>query len=469
MDVPSGTGLVDRVSSSTGRFRKTGAGTLELALPSTSLTRLEVAAGELLVDPLKTPGAYLHVDATRADTMTCSDLNGTNLVTQWRDVTFGDRYLKQSGEKHAYGSKGVKQYPFLTDAFTNGLPVVDFGTFSSSAHQDGWGAEMDVYPRINSPVASDNPALTTVLAVWGDREEVKDLPLVHDSPFPGPCLFGAGGIWYRGAGGGGAGFPSVKGTDSSFGDSVWINGTQIPYMSWQYGYVPPESLYVQNVQSLGGRVTLQQIGGNATQTNANDPNTIRGVAGGLRLGELLLFRYAIPDEDRFRIDHALGVKWFGAEYGDARLEYDLDSVVVAAGASAAFPYADLTATNLAVAGSVTARTVVARNLTVLDGEIAAPLSLADGGTISVTDASGEIPCLTAQSVSFEGTGTIVLSAPSVGESVAEPLKVIAVAGGPEVPQRVRGWRTETGVRAVLVRRADGYYLDPAPGAVLIVR
>ena len=76
-------------------------------------------------------------------------------------------------------------------------------------------------------------------------------------------------------------------------------------------YIPPERLFLQNSFIKEG-VSVQQIGGNATQKNKNNENAIRGVAGGLRLGELLLFRYHVPRVERFRIDGALRSKWFGS-------------------------------------------------------------------------------------------------------------------------------------------------------------
>ena len=51
----------------------------------------------------------------------------------------------------------------------------------------------------------------------------------------------------------------------------------------------------------------------------------------------------------------------------------------------------------------------------------------------------------------------------------QDVDLFAAANGPATPRKVPGWRTKTGVKAVLVRRADGYYLDPAPGLVLILK
>ena len=122
------------------------------------------------------------------------------------------------------------------------------------------------------------------------------------------------------------------------------------------------------------------------------------------------------------------------------------------------PYADVR-DNLMVAGTVTAKSLTAKNLTVANGTIAAPLTMTDGGQLSVTPVAGSCPCLTAQSASFSGEGTIVLNAPGSGY----PAKIIATEDGPETPQYLP-WRTTQGMdKIILVRRSDGYYLDSVAG------
>ena len=230
ISVSSGTAAVDRVTSTSGILAKSGEGALELAFPGAGVTSLVVSAGTLVVDPMRTTRAYLHVDANAEGSMMFSDLNGTNLVTIWNDVNGNGRYMKQSGENHAYGSKGKKNYPYFDTNFTNGLSVVDFGTFSSYAYQDGWGAEMDLYPRVNSPESDANPLIYNVFAVWGDRDDSVSLPLVNGVTFRGPCLFGAGGAWYRGYGGGGTRFTITSTSSSTMGESNYINGEFVDYV-----------------------------------------------------------------------------------------------------------------------------------------------------------------------------------------------------------------------------------------------
>ena len=450
IDVMSGTAVVDRVSSTSGILAKTGDGALELAFPDAAVTSLVVSAGSLVVDPLATSRAYIHVDANAPDTMTFSNLNGTNLVTKWYDVNGNGRYLRQSSERHAYGTKALKNYPFLVENFTNGLSVVDFGTFNDYWRQNGWGAEMDLYPMVRSPQSETNPVVYNVFAVWGDREESKDIPLVDGNEFKGPCLFGNGGSWYRGLGGGGSRFMIMGTQSSTMGNSNWVNGQFIDYVSWMNTYAPPERLFLQNTFVTEG-VTVQQIGGNATQTSTG---ATRGVAGGLRLGELMVFRYRVPDNERFRVDRALMAKWFGSEnvctYG---------SLSVTNEAVLAFPYADVTVTNLTLAGTVSARSLAVRNLDIVGGAtVSAPLALSAGGMLALCwDGSG-FGEVAAESFSIGDGGTLAIHNADVASLCGRSFRVVACN---DISGTGAGWiwhSADRTVRAVIEKRADGIYV-----------
>lgn len=459
LSVAAGTGLVDTVVSATGIIRKSGDGALKLAFPGTG--SLVVDAGELIVDPLATPSAYVHADATRPDTMTFGEQNGRTVITQWRDASGNGRYFAQSTEAFAYGTggrSGKKPYPYLTENFTNGLPVVDFGAFSDYGHQDGWGAEMGLNPKMGriggASYDADNPPLWNLIAVWGDHEEAKDLPLYNESRFLGPCLIGNGGAWYRGYGGGGEAFSSRNYGSDNMGDDNWVDGVLIDYVSWMSTYKPPARLFVQSTFVPNSQISVQEIGGNATETSpvyAEVSKSIRGVSGGLQIGEVFLYRRPISTDVRRRIDNALGAKWFGRTN-----PCEFKAVSVAATARATFPYADVIVTNLTASGTVSARS----------------LTVADGGRLIVTAADGAFPCLTADSVSFAGTGTLQVVSAGVDNPFADPVRVIAAANGPATAQKVSGWRgvdATTGAKLVLVHRNDGYYLGLAPGLLLLVR
>ena len=435
ISVQSGTAVVDRVSSASGALSKVGAGTLELAFPDVGVTLLDVAEGTLIVSPLKTSRAYIHVDANAADTMTFSDLNGTNLVTIWNDMNGNGRYLKQSSENYAYGTKGKKKYPYFASDFTNGLSVVDFGTFSSSEFQSGWGAEMNLEPMVRGSESETNSLIYNVFAVWGDRDEVQALPLVDGLAFKGPCLFGNGGAWYRGYGGGGTRFPITSTSSSTMGNSNYINGEFVDYISWMNTYIPPERLFLQNSFVTEG-VGVQQIGGNATEVSAI-PDNVRGVAGGLRLGELLLFRYRMPTDERFRLDRALRAKWFG----DANV-CSYDSLSVSAGAAVAFPYADVAITNLTLAGTVSARS----------------LTLPAGGTLTLLgDGSTGFGEISVDSLTLGTVGHVavpdVMGTTLIGRS-------FKIASSESIVGRASAWRgcsDDRSMRVVLEKRADGLY------------
>lgn len=470
ISVPEGVAVVDRVQSGNHEIAKLGAGALELAFPDSSVTSLVVSAGTLTIDPLKTSRAYIHVDASDVDSMTIESKDGKNLVTVWNDVNRNGRYLKKSSEKHAYGSMSVKNYPYLVEAFTNNLPVVDFGTFNDSEHQDGWGAELDLYPKVSAnakPAPSwtdDNPGIYNVFAVWGDREEVQDIPLFNGMDFPGPCLFGNGGAWYRGYGGGGSRFEILSSKSSVMGEDNYVNGMFIDYISWMNTYIPPERLFLQNTFVKEG-VSTQQIGGNATEKNMNNVNAIRGVAGGLRLGELILFRYRMPRYERFRIDGALRAKWFNSVnpcgYG---------SISIGFGASLYMPHADLTVTNLTIAGSIGARTVSVEKKLAVSGVALAQSSLAlkNGCTILLErDEEGVFRELEADSVTFGERGIVEIS-DWEGLVCGQSLRVIKSGN---VSGNVSGWkarRSDGVIKAYFSSESDGVYLNFVSGGTRII-
>ena len=461
--VPNGTAVVDRVRSSSCIIEKFGVGTLDLAFPDSSVTSLVVSAGTLKIDPLSTSRAYIHVDASDRGSMQIETVDGKELVKIWNDINGNGRYLKRSGENHAYGSKSVKNYPYLYEGFTNNLPVVDFGTFNDSEHQDGWGAELDLYPRVNVPWSEENPAVYNVFAIWGDREEAQDIPLYEGKEFPGPCLFGAGGAWYRGYGGGGNRFEILSSESSTMGNDNYVNGSFIDYVSWMKTYIPPERLFLQNSFIKEG-VSVQQIGGNATQKNKNNGNAIRGVAGGLRLGELLLFRYHVPRVERFRIDGALRSKWFGSAN-----EYFMESVVITNGAVAVFPYTDLAATNLMLEGSVSARSVAAKNICVLsDSTVSASLSLKSGGVLSFSrKEDGSFVELSADALSVEAKGRIEIS-DWEGLVCGQSFRIIKSSSISGAASSWKARRPDGAIKAHLEAKADGLYVTFVSGGTKII-
>lgn len=446
------------ILDATGTITKSGDGALEVSHLTANVTGLAVTEGAFTLSPLLTAASALHFDATQG--VATEDVDDKALVVRWDDVNSGrGSALVPVTDKYKYDSTRTVNRPYLVTNATGALPLVDFGSLADSVHTTGWGAGLNP----TQPLAGTRKAFATGngwrqgFVVWQDDAAAKDLPLVNGEPFVGPCLFGTTYSWRRGTGGGGAHFP-LAGTDSAdFRQSVFLDGVRIPYAEVKtYGI--PDGLHVFDsepgiVDGLSGVATV----GYKPEAAATS------YYGGMKFGEMLFFRYQLPLAQRRQIAAALGVKWLGTDAH--KLEHGLVSLSVDAGASASFPYADVTVTNLAVAGTVTAKSLTAKNLTVANGTIAAPLTMTDGGQLSVTPVAGSHPCLTAQSASFSGEGVIVLTAAGSGY----PAKIIATEDGPETPQYLP-WKTTQGMnKIVLVRRSDGYYLDSVAGTVIILR
>jgi hypothetical protein len=233
------------------------------------------------------------------------------------------------------------------------------------------------------------------------------------------------------------------------GESNYINGKFVDYVSWMNTYIPPERLFLQDSFVTQG-VTIQQIGGNATETNPNDPgNSVRGVAGGLRLGELLLFRYRMPTDERFRLDRALRAKWFGeanvCAYG---------SLAVSDGAAAAFPYADVAVTNLTLSGTVSARS----------------LTLPGGGTLTLpgdgSDGFGEI---SVDSLTLGAGGRVAVPDVAGTALIGRSFKIASSESIDGKASHWRGCSEDRAVRVVLEKRADGLYARfEGNGMIMIV-
>ena len=462
ISVPSGTAVVDRVRSGTGVIGKTGDGALELAFPDASVNSIAVTCGALEIAPLKTSGAYIHVDAAEEDTMTLSETDGKRLVTQWRDINGNGRYLKQSSEKHAYGTKSAKNYPYIVDGFTNNLPVVDFGTFNNYGNQHGWGAELDLYPMIKGSNSETNPLVYNVFAVWGDREDAKDASLNEGKEIRGPTLIGNGGAWYRGWGGGGAKFKIRDYGSSSMGNDNWVNGSFIDYVTWMMSYVPPDRLWLQNTYISSG-ASAQQIGGNASM-NVYGEAHMRGVAGGLRLGEMLLFRYPMPRDERFRIDAALRAKWFGSAN-----PCNYDSMSISAGASLSMPYADAIVTNFAIAGSFSARSVTVEKVMGITGDsvVSASVTLKAGATVSLRNGEDGFCELEVESINLGDRGTITIP-DWEGIVCGQSFRIIKSDNVSGVPSGWKARRADGVIKAHLVTKADGVYLDFISGGTRIL-
>jgi hypothetical protein len=248
--------------------------------------------------------------------------------------------------------------------------MVDFGSQSDAEHQDGWGAMLDVVkPILRSDVSGGSQRVTAdqfgvlqVFSVWEDDPASFDREYVEDKngvlkPTVGPVLYGNGYSWYRGAGGAGVGFPFCSMTGpSTVREEMWLDNVR--FYSQYVRFTPIEKgvhIMDQRIGVAEGGSGISVVGGNRDCATTNGPYAAQGVYGGVRIGEVMAFRHYLPVRQRTQIRNALGVKWFGTEkYSHG---YGFEDVIISQGASLSLPYAEVSVTNLTIAGDFSSRSI----------------------------------------------------------------------------------------------------------------
>ena len=478
--LPVGTNAANIVDG-VGRFRKSGAGALSISYLGSGFESLDVASGSLVINPLLTPSASLHVDAADSEAFVISQENGTNFVVRWEDVLRCGQALVQSNAKYSYNDNAVVNRPFRVPNRQNGLPMVDFGTQADADHPDGWGAMLAVLKPITvkngSRLTSSDYGALQVFTVWEDdpasfeREYLKDAEGVL-KPVIGPSIYGNGYSWYRGAGGEGVGFPfcTMQGP-ATVREEMWLDNKR--FYSQYVRFTPIDMgvhLMDQRIGDGEGGSSIAFVGGNATCQTTNGPYAAKGMYGGVRIGESMAFRYALPMAQRTQIRNALGVKWFGTEkYSHC---YGFENITISQGASLSLPYAEVSVTNLTVGGNLSSRTIsVSKALAVTgDSTVSAPLSLKSGGTFTIVrNDAGDFFELEVDAFSIESKGLIEISDWD-GLLCGESYRVVE---SESLSGDASGWsgRNADGmVKARFEMRSDGLYLKfESCGTRIIIR
>ena len=186
------------------------------------------------------------------------------------------------------------------------------------------------------------------------------------------------------------------------------------------------------------------------------------------IGESMAFRYVLPMRQRQQIRAALGVKWFGTD--TYSLKYGFEDVAVTNGAAAAFPHADVAVTNLALAGTVSAKSLAVKNVDLLgDATVAAPLTVEAGGSIVLhgdgTDGFAEV---SVDSLSIARGGSIVVPDVLDGRLCGRSYRVFSTANISGTGMGWSGKSADGSLRAQLESRADGLYLKFVSGGVRII-
>ncbi len=432
------------VAAQGGKVNKLGAGELQVGYFDESVTRLQVADGTLTYSPLLTAATAVHLDPSRADLRTTVTVDDKELVHRMQDVNDPYQAIVRTtrGYKHATGKTINEPYVALGEA--NGLDLLDFGTLASGSHPGGWGAGMD-FARHYAGNAT-NIAPRQFILVWQDRDDAIDLPPIESEgqlhEITGPCLFGDAWAWWRGCGGNGQGFQmQCWSSPATFREDVIIDNVRV----WAPGmrtYRPTKGLHLMDIRpSSPNGYQLDTIGMSEGINTTNNFSTTYGVWGGLKFGEIMMFRHHVPERQRALIANAMGVKWFGE--GNAhgfRLAHEFDGLEVAGGACARFPYAEVTVTNLVASGEIEASSLI----------------LPTGGCLKLAGDASSTPCLKAGKVVFGDNGVIDFSS-LAGINRSHEVKVIAASEVEGDWSRWKGRSPDGVITARLVKRDDGIY------------
>ena len=459
--VAEGTARGNIVSAASGTFAKSGPGTLELAHLTAEVKNLAVTGGSFTLSPLLSADAFRHFDPSLASSLVTEEgEDGTNYVSRWTDVTYSKYTLVAPTVKYKFSTSTKVRRPYLSGTSPTGLPLLDFGSQADGAHPGGYGGGLTFSPSVPGGKV-DYPGALQAFIVWADRDDSIDLPLIDGNEVTGPCLIGNGWAWYRGPGGNGNGFQMEippPNSPASFRSNARFDGSLV-YSLNVPGYRPSKGLHLMDnkIGDSDGAYSLTHLGFHETVTTSNLFSSTSGVYGGMRFGEIMFFRHYLPALQRTQTEAALGVKWFG---GDWKHVYGFESLSVAGGASAAFPYADVDFKSATIAGSVAARSLTVTNLTVSGGAgtVTCPLTLPDGAKLTLDVTSGA-DGISVSSVTFAGGGTVDASALAPSGIVGRSVRVVtssSVTAETVADGRIANWRVKApdGTYGVL-RLADG--------------
>lgn len=298
----------------TGTFLKDGAGELAIHGPVGLLSgvflqegRLTLSAEHPLIDDAPADGAFFHVDASRADTLSTAVEDGATVVTNWADASGGDVYAYWSAYTLREMSIGK---PRISSRTSNGRTLVDFGKF----------AEFDTGADADSPAS---------WLMWscGQVTDVKEAffavmlqdeaTAYNSSSSAMPTPIGIDGS------------PNMTMTcddNMLFADSdansadVRVNGTPVTANGTRTPYNKMRIVSIAFKEPIGRARAFGRRGWTG--------------AGGFHLGEALIYRKSLTEVERRQTIDYLKKRWLDAETLQAeRTTFDLGSVVVKSSAA----------------------------------------------------------------------------------------------------------------------------------------
>ena len=415
--------------------------------------------------------ASIHVDASKRDTMTIIEKNGTNFVSRWKNLGSSSYDFVAEADEGANGDRGINYWrtnmterplPYISpDVTQNGLPVMDLGVFAkyNNTNANGSAFKLEGLPKFT---------FAEYLSVIADREELKTTS--NGAPGPSYIAYRGGTAPWAGQNEGRRG-ELVSGKNPplfrSSNNTPCVNGTNyVNNVLQPYSYNPPDGFNIINIRprpanqfycNLMGR----HIRGASSQTIDS--------YGGQRVAEYMLFGTILAEEKRQRLYNTLRSKWFGDVPATTNIYNNLS---LGEDAALAVKYEALAVTNkLALAGSLSAPVAFAANVDVTGtgATIDAPLTIPDGAALSFQrQDDGAWTALSAKSLVAEGAVRVVLAAESEKGLGGTSARLVAT----ETPMAsIDGWTLEWDGKyeASLSLREDGVWVEFAkPGMVIVI-
>ena len=404
VNVPEGTTKhIELVLGGAYTITKKGAGRLELALVTNLAVRLAVDAGTLAFVPPKRfdlSTAAFHLDAADTSTMTIQKRDGVEYVPEWRDADVGTRKAT---------TESGRPDPFLYRCRVGALSVIDFGSMflSSTALNVQKTAPWVTEDILGYGAAYSIPRQQYVkeyLYAFEDREDMANSE--YRKAIPGPSVLGPN---RNNAG---------RGTLDSRPENraAWISAAISG--SWLGTYYENETLLPTPPKTTrpvnDGSFTVMNHYNDATVQNLLDFSNVGRCEsyGGLRLGELFLFKSVLGEGERILLRTLLMRKWRGMTF---------PSISVAAGATLESSGTKVTVGTLAMAeganlsghagivysASIPDQTTAKEPYPVNGTRVEVPKSLPEGNVGYVFSANGTVDSIGDTSIDYlSANGTI---------------------------------------------------------------
>lgn len=450
---------------------KAGSGTL--TVPFLDGTRnLAVGAGTLKITGWPS-STYMHLDASRTNTMEITPIHGTNFVTRWHDISgnghFAEIHKEASWDMGAITNR--PRVPFVGAETMNGNTVIDFGTYATfrdadaSKSTNGWGGALffDTSRKgMSTPIVmqlDNNPDQRTVAAVHYRTTQ--------------NTLFGGSRRHF-------IGYPEqlfFKDWSSNRGNfsNMFYRIDNAAYITKLDNYPVPKSTYSKMAfyweQPEDGSC---QIGGLGYDDAYNQLYT----AGGVKVAEYVSSTVGWSSNYLDKVMDYFDVKWFGKAEKATRA-YAFDSVNVEAGArveiwESPMNTAGVTIGVLAGGGTLACDAMVVTScVSVAGGEtltINGDIVLTDGAELRLACADGVLSQFVVNGT-LTVTGNVLVSVTCTGLPPDVGAKLPAVVCG-SINGSFASDATVTGanMKMKVLRTSEGVSLSVVPiGILLIIR